>query len=370
MKQPFEDNDLEQIDLQEDSRDYRYDIEGTDNYDEDTEEDQDSEEDSARLSKIIQIIIISFIVIILFSSVFLLIRWQQGTDPDATDLNHDAAYDVESEDFFVPFDPTGIEGYVDDGENNIVILGDDTILHAQGENGISDLIAESTGANVTTLALSGSCIGLQEKGYTQEYAEDAYNLYYIITSICAGDMGNYDLMFAALSCIDDNSNYYNYWDAIHKVDFNKVDTLIICYGYNDYLIGRRLIGDEAYSQQPYGSENSTAGALDDCLRLLTERFPYMQVIVVSPSFCFVPDKDGNMAGADVYNNGTGTLGDYVIHMKLVSQDNRVSFVDNYFFEAFNYANYEDYLEEDGRFPNEAGRRLIADHIKDFIYVPQ
>lgn len=380
MSQGFNDDDLEKIDLNsgsgsdsgaEDGYDSgQYEDEsnngngknyskGSDNYDED--------DDSSGINKILQISVIFVICIILAAVAFLLIRWQRGKAPDAVDNNYDPSVDVESEDYFVPFDPTIIDGYVDDGEFNIVILGDDTIAHYQGEGSIPDLIAGITGANVTTVALNGSTVALRETSYTPEYAQDAFNLYYIIASVCGGDMGSYELMSEALNHIENNSEYYNYWDVIHKINFNKVDTLIINYGYSDYLAGRPLVGEEQYSGQKYGLENSVAGSLDDCLTMLQERFPYMQIIISSPSYCFVMNENGESAGADVYNTGMGTLGDYVINMKVLAAEKRVSFVDNYFFQGFNYAVYEDYLEEDGRFPNAEGRRLIAEHIAQFIY---
>lgn len=368
MKPNFDDEDLEKIDLgspitEADSELYN---EGNEDYD--PEEDEE-ESDNSTFSKIVQIVILSAIGIILFTSVFLLVRWQRGSELNVSDNNGNTAYDVESVDYFIPFNPSSIEGYVDDGEQNIVILGDDTVLHAQGENGISDLIAEATGANVTTLALSGSTVALQETSYTQEFAEDAFNLYYIISGICAGDMGNYDLQFSALSEIEDNQKYYDYWDQLHVIDFDKTDTLIISYGYCDYLAGRPLTSGDVYSKQPYGHEDGTAGSLDDCLKLLQERFPYMQIIISSPSYCYVLDDNGDPAGVDVcFNAERATMGDYVLNMKNVAEANHVSFVDNYFFESYNYANHEDYLEEDGTFPNEAGRRLIVDHIMKFIYL--
>lgn len=365
MKPDFDDEDLEKIDLGSPMAENEPDI---DNEEEDySMQDGDEETENSNLSKIVQIVILSAIAVILFTSIFLLVRWQRGSALNVSDNNDNTAYDVESVDYFVPFNPAAMDGYVDDGERNIVILGDDTVLHAQDENGISDLLAEATGANVTTLALSGSTIALQEISYTQEYAEDAFNLFYIISGICAGDMGNYDLQFNALSEIEDNSVYYDYWDKLHVIDFDKTDTLIICYGYCDYLSGRPLTAGDVYSQQPYGHENGTAGSLDDCLKLLRERFPYMQIIVSSPSYCYVTDENGEPAGADVYfNEERATMGDYVLTMKNAAEANHVSFVDNYFFEHYNYANHEDYLEEDKMFPNEAGRRLIVGHILEFI----
>lgn len=362
MSQEFNDKDLEKFDISDSEEKIAV---NTDSYN--SEDYQEDAEEGAGLARVFHITLITLIVIIAGASIYLLARWQKGTAPDVTDQNGVNAYDVESEDFYVPHNPASMEGYVDDGELNIVIIGDDTMFQCQDETGIPSLIAQATGANVTTLALPGVTVSLKERSYTEEFAEDAFNLYYVITSICGGDMGSYDLMFNALSHIDDNSLYYNYWDVIHNIKFDRVDTLIISCGYNDYLEGRPLIGDEVYSEQQYGLKNSVAGSLSECVSLLQERFPYMQIIISSPHFCFTQNEDGEFVGVDVYNTGIGTLGDYIVNMKYIATENRISFVDNYFYQDFNFQNYEDFLSEDRTTLNETGRRIIAEHIIPFIY---
>ena len=154
--------------------------------------------------------------------------------------------------------------------------------------------------------------------------------------------------------------------TLREIDFSKVDIMILCYGFNDYLQSSRNIGDEVYSEQPYGTLDSLSGSLDSSLQNLNDRFPAMQIIISSPSFCIVEDEDGNEIGADLYNPGNGSLGDYVAFTKGVAQSHQASFADNYFFSDFNAGNYEGLLDENGM-PNAAARKLIADHIISFFY---
>ncbi len=363
MGNNFNDQDLEPVELTEKAptpvKDDPY-----DDY-EDEYGAWDSNEDNSK-AKFFHITLISIMGIVVIAIIVLLARWQRGEDFVISEGDLTENYDVESEDFHVDFDPSTIDGYVDDGENNIVILGDASIYNCQDDTGIAALVADATGANVTALSLPETTIALQEDSYTQEYAQDAFNLYYIISSICGGDMGSYDLMYDSLSYIEDNSVYYSYWDSIHKIDFNKVDTLIIEYGLGDYLAKRPLIGAEVYSDQLYGLESSVAGSLNDCIVMLKERFPYMRILIVCPSFCLTKDDNGNTIGSDLYNNGQGTLGDYIVNMKYIAQQNNVAFVDNYFGIAFNASTYDGYLTPDGQYPNALGRQEIANHIVSFL----
>ncbi len=362
-EQHFDDADLELVDLEEEQKIPESEPVSSEYED---EEEYEEEEETGKGAKFIHIAMLSVMGVIIALVVVMIVRWQRGSE---FIINQDLLenMEVESEDFRVDFNPTEIPGYVDDGVQNIVILGDSSLFHCTDETGIAALIAQKTGANVTAVSLPESTIALQEPSYTPEYAEDAFNLYYVATSICGGEMGDYNLMFAALDNIENNGDYYNYWDAIHKIDFDSVDTLILSYGLGDYLAARPLVGDEVYSEQLYGLENSVAGALDDSIEMLQNRFPYMQIIVSSPSFCLVTDEDGNTIGADMYNTGNGTLGDYIVNMKYVAMQQSVAFADNYFSPYFNASNYDEYLSEDGRYPNAAGREIIASHIVEFIY---
>lgn len=338
-------------------------------YEESLEDDdapEETGEKSIKSGTILQIVMISAILIVVGIVATMLIRWQKGIDIIVTEDDLTEDYDIESEDFYSIFDPNEVEGYVDDGELNIVILGDQSIYYCSDETGIANLIAEKTGAKVTALSLPDTKIALTNPGFTLESSEDAFNLYYLTLSICGGKHGSYDLQDSAVNYIENSDIYRDYVQSLREIDFSKVDILILSYGLNDYLQASRNIGDEVYSEQPYGTMDSLSGSLDSSLQNLNDRFPAMQVIISSPSFCIVKDEEGNEIGADLYNPGNGSLGDYVAFAKGVAQSHQASFADNYFFSNFNAGNYEGLLDEEGM-PNAAARELIADHIISFFY---
>lgn len=321
---------------------------------------------TGHFGNIVQIIMVSAIVIVIGIVVILLLRWQRGTDLVITEDDLTEDYSIESEDFYFPFNPSTIEGYVDDGVLNVVVLGDQSVANPEDPTSISSLIAQKTGAQVTTLALPESTISLQVPSFTLETAEDAYSFYYLATSMAGGKRGGYELQLSALDYIENPEPYMTFLEDLRAIAFDEVDILILSYGLNDYLQGQPMTGNEIYIDQPYGTMDSLCGALDSGLASLHERYPYMQIILSSPTYCRVPSSDGEQIGADMYSYGNGTLGDYVANCKSVAQLQQTSFVDNYFISEFNGENYEGYLEEDGM-PGAKAREFVADHIITFFY---
>ena len=356
MATQFNDNDLEQLDINSDILEDEYNSE----YGE-----EDEEEDNGK-TKIVHIIFLVLLIIMIGIIAFLLIRWQKGIKLGLDSSTQKAEYATEPIDFYVPFHPEEIEGYTDDGEYNIYIFSDGSAGELDDPSSVASIIAAETGANVTVLNRDEGTISLHEKSYTLDHPEDAFSLYYIIMAITSGSEGDYDLLLNAAQTIQDDGVCYQYWDTIHPIDFSKADVILLYYGMYDYLDGREFIGEEVYSQQEYGTPNSVNGAMDSCLKMLNERFPYTQILVASPSFFYTTDKKGNKIGCDMQNNGAGTLGEYVVNLQFVAQMRSVTFIDNYFGLDFNAENTDGYLGEDGM-PNDDARQMIARHIIENIY---
>lgn len=369
MNDLFDDDDLEQLDMDDSDSIIESETDSEKEYEEEFGDD-DNEEDKSK-AKFFYIAFLAVIIIIIVIIVVILKKWNKG-ERLIIDEETRNGYNTESEDFYIDYRPEDIDGYVDDGELNICLLTDGTIGDIEGDNSVPSIIANATGGNVDALSLP-TTISLYngDKSFSYDNPLDAFSLYYIAMCFYASDDGDYTLMMNALpeiaSKYGDNSMYYNYWDKLHKLDFDKYDVIILCYGYEDYLQGREFTGDEVWSQQMFGTIDSMSGALDGTLKMVTGRFPYAQVIVSSPSYFITVDNNGNMIGSDLYNTGSGNLGEYVINMKSVAQMNSVTFLDNYFgFDDYNCERYDGYLGDDGR-PNDNAKKLIADHIVDNLY---
>lgn len=370
MKKADLDEDLDFIDINDDDhpRFLSYESEEDDIYEDDEEDDdEDEDENEGRGFGIFHILFILIAVGLIGVSIFLLIRWQKGIDLVVTEDDLTEDYDVESMDFYIHYAPDEAEGYVDDGELNIVILSDGSMSSYEDGSGIPDIIANTTGAHVDSCELPGGVIATKELGYSLDYTADAYSLYFQAVQITGGSEGSYDLMMAAWDYMEDPSKYYEYWDKLHKVNFNKADIIIINYGTNDYLEAFPVLGSEVAPNQIYGVGDGTCAALNDVLVNMKNRFPYAQILFVSPSFILTTDKDGNLKGADMVNTGEGTLGEYVAQLAYFAGLDSVTFIDNYLGTPFNPDNYEQYLEPDGKTPNAEARQLLAEHIMKYFY---
>lgn len=337
-------------------------IDGEADYNEEYGESDAEDNDSG---KIIHIAFILLVIGLITAAVIMLVRWNKGKDLVIDEDERESGFNIESMDYYSRFDPT--EDYVDDGELNIVIMGDDFLCQYNDETGIPALIKEATGGNVTTLALEGQTISNIASSYSMDETRDSFNLLLTLVQLCGGDSGDFSLSEAALEYIDDNEKYRTYMEQCKTIDLDDVDVLIIMLGQNDYILGRKCYLDQdADEKDNYDLSNMTV-TLSRSLSTVKERFPNLQVIMASPSMMKTTDKNGNLVGADTVNNGYAYYGNYISGIAGMSQLNCVTFVDNYLLPDFNPDNYEEYLEPNGLYPNEKARKMIADHIVENLY---
>lgn len=357
----FNDIDLEMVDISKD--DYPKDLS---KYTPDDEIEEDQEEDSGR-TKFFHIAFLITSIVIVGLVVFLLAKWHKGKQLEITEENL-AAFESESEDFYVDFDPYTHPGYIDDGEYNVVILGDDIISYCDDETSIPNLIAKKANVNVTSFALPDATIAISNTSYNSEDPTDFFSLYYVANRIASKDFDPLKQAFEDMGDMENASVYFDYWDRIHKYDFDKADVIVICYGRNDFLDNMPMIDESIYQEYLYGTSKGTAGALDTAIGVLKEAYPYAQIIVSSPSYFQRDDGNGGKLGADFSGNGIDyNLGGYVIYMLNASLYHSVTYLDNYFGLEFNSSNYEGYLDETGFYPNEKGREVLANHIVENFY---
>lgn len=312
-------------------------------------------------------VIVTSIVLVLGCIVFLIVKWSMGKDLNVSEVELSEDYSSESLDWYSYFNPEEVPGYEDDGKMSIVILGDNSIYSFDDETGIPALIREATGAYVTSIALPEQTWCLSTDSYSLDNPEQAFSFVYLAQFLSLHD---YDLLSKAAPLTSDEGIYQYYVAKLYRTDFGLADIMIICLGRDDYLQARMLSKTADSIVAANGSENynNVQGAMAYGLEALKRQFPYMQIIICSPSYFMVEGEDGSLVGADVTSNGVSTLADYVAHMRDVCNEvSGVTFVDNYYGFAINESTASEYLTPDMAYPNEVGRQLIADHILNFIY---
>ena len=344
-----------------------------DDYDEEYDDDYEPEEDRKhhKLSfSTIMLLVILVIIIVLFVVIMIIIR-----KPNYVPVNPENGVDLIKEPFdsYKRFVPTEIEGYTDDGELNIMILADESIGKADDENGIPSIIQKATGANVYTCILPGGVVTPSVPHFTKESnPKDLFCLYSQVSQICAGSDGSYDEMLSAVNEYmvgdADAQKYYAYWDLLHPVPFKKADIIIVCYGMNDYLNASKFNGsEEAIGVFTDIREDGFETALDSSLNSLKTRFPYAQILAVTPYDFMISNENGELVDACRYNTGVSNLGEYVTYIATYAEKNNITLVDNYLGTDMEPDNIEKYLEEDGVTLTDEAKNLLANHIMEFFY---
>ena len=363
------DVDMDAEDAQDIDEDADDDLELLD-IDNSDEEDSYQEEHKGSKFKFVHIGFGVLVVAVFVIMGIVLHKWNQGKQlefsEDDISKQNNGYWDTEPLDFPIFFDPTRNEGYVDDGQLKVIMIGDETIGDVNDSSSLSGQLKELTGADVATASCQGMSYSISDKSYTVEHPEDAFSMYYFITCLVNND---FTLMENALDVMGetDGGIHYDFLNWARYLDYAHADVIILCCGRYDYLYGRDFEGYDKYSEQIFGTPNGMSGGMDGCIKMLRSNYPNAQIIVCSPSFFMTEDKKGNKIGADLCSYGKGGIGEYIVNMAGVSMDESVTFVDNYFGIEFNSINYEDYLLEDGKTANKVANEMIAKHLEKFFY---
>ena len=302
------------------------------------------------------IIIIVAILLIAVFSVYRLMRWNQGTTVEESEVEVDpSAFDIETLDMIIPMDASRLEGREDDGETTILCIGNNPFADLRGEGGLASLIAEKTDATVYDCAFPDSSVACKYPIYNPEYTRDHFNFYYVIECFRNNE-------FTAINSIagdEPDPRYQEAVDVMKTVDMDAVDVMIVMYDSTDY-------NQETPSDNPDSPYDVTAftGAIRATLNNIKTTWPHIRVFVMSPTYAQYKDADGNLYNGTLKDLGNGTLNHYLVKEAEAVMDCGVSFVDNYY-GTINEDNFEEYLEDHYHL-NDKGREKVADRIAEII----
>ena len=309
-------------------------------------------------SDYIHLAILAVILLMFLSAVIRLIIWNIGED-SGYDPNADTSeFDTEPQDYIQPMDASLLEGHEDDGITTIVTLGNAPFSDERGSTGLAEMIAQKCDAVVYNCAFPDSYLSMKYQEYSDSYPQDALSLYLVTASLCGGD---FTLMEHAAGLVEDTEGTREALNTLKSVDFSTVDMIVIMYDLSDYKDDR-----------PVMDENNDInlltwnGALNASIGLIKQTYPYIRIVVLSPSYGQYTDENGNLINADTEDLGNGTLPDYILHEIDVAMANGVSILDNYY--GCVTENQAEECLTDGYHLNEAGRERIARRFAEKIFL--
>gem|GEM_PF-494292 len=266
-------------------------------------------------------------------------------------------YDIEVQDVIVAQNPKDLEGHTDDGVTNILFLGNDLISDDETESGIAGQVASLGNVQTITAAFPGSqitCFNTDYKTDSQHDMDDIYNFFYVANCISTGD-------FSALSNVaayhSDTPVYADAASTLAGIDWNTIDMIAISYNAADYLNGSAVWNDANDLDIV-----TYTGALRLGIRRIHEKYPWIRLVFLSPTYTRIEDQSGTLQNGDTTNIGNGDMSTYWLKAVDVCVGEQVSFLDNYY-GSINGQNYQEYMT-DGVHLNSAGNTAIARH---FVY---
>ncbi len=222
------------------------------------------------------------------------------------------------------------------------------------ENGLANIIARQTGANVINCAVSNSCLAAQHFTFDAGVAPmDAYTFYWMCLLASGFEIDQHFSNAAAVLGEDLPPDAEEAYNNLKNVDMDTVDAILIMYDASDYLRG-----NSTYDPQNLTNIRCFAGNMAAGIELIQKTYPHIRIIIMSPTYAYAVDDNGKYISSEKKSYGGGFLSDYHAGQYMTALSQNVTFVDN-LFGTFTEENAEEYLT-DNLHLNEKGRQAVAD----------
>lgn len=251
------------------------------------------------------------------------------------------------------------EGPVDDGVTTILAFGNAPFADDRdSEDNLANIIAKMADATVYNCSVSGSYLAALNPYYDPSVAPmDAYNFYWLCTLATGGPIEHY--YDQAKENLGENTpaEADEVYNTLTTLDYSTVDVITIMYDASDYLAGHAM-----YSDQNSTDIEQFTGNLEAGIELLQNTYPNIRIIVMSPTYAFAVDENGEYISSDMYTyGGRDVLSTYVIKEYASCASRSVSFVDH-LYGTINEDNAKDYLI-DNLHLNLDGRKKVAERFE-------
>ena len=240
----------------------------------------------------------------------------------------------------------------------IICLGDSIIGNVRDETSVTSVMESIFGEPVANVAFGGTCASLSNTEYRATFYEDSINLAMLADAIAYKDFK------VQLYDITSNNFQLDYFDPVLRemkdIDFAKAEILFIEHGINDYSAGRPIDNpNDPLDVFTY------AGALRYSIERIQTAYPQLQIVLVTPLFCYFQENGERGLDSETADFGYGPLENYVEAELQVAKEYDLPCLDNFHNLGINSENIDEYAV-DGIHLNEKGRALLANALADYV----
>lgn len=267
----------------------------------------------------VHVALVGVILLVVIFSVVKLLIWNKGTAEVQESEEQSIEVEILDQIFLLSDDKKA--GHTYDDEETILFLGNDAITYDTGDTGVAAQVASKLGATCINCGFPATTVANKNSSFSEDYPLDAFSFVSVANAIASGD---YSQMEENAGKFEDY-NYTINTGELKKVDFDKVDTLVIYYNAQDYL-NLRIGMNPDNDSDPI----TYSGALNAGIKAIQEKYPYIRIVCMSFTMCYAFDSSGQLVSGDRYDFGNGKLTTYLQFMIDMSGATGVSFVDNYY----------------------------------------
>lgn len=312
----------------------------------------------------INIHIVLLIVFILFILGLLYKFFNFGEQVNLDEIFKDGPGDVDDTfDTILPLtDADGNPLYQKYGEGTTILaFGNAPFADDRGsDENLASLISQMTGATVYNCAVSGSFLAAEADDLDPvAHPWDVFNFYWLCGMATKFHSEVPEKYLQGVEILGDQApkEAMEVYNTLTTLDLNEVDVIVIMYDASDYLAGHQMYNDGNNTDLLQFTGNMEAG-----IELLRFCYPDIRIMVLSPTYAYGLDENGNYVSSDIQRYGWDVLSTYSIKQYASCASKMVTFVDN-LYGTVTEDNAQDYLI-DHLHLNVAGRKKVAER---FVY---
>lgn len=249
----------------------------------------------------------------------------------------------------------------DDGVTTVVCFGNAPLADERdASSGVCNTIGSLSGATVYNCSIPNSYMTSAHHTFDADYIPiDAFSFYWLTTTYT---LDNFKITDDAVKAIEASGKEVpeetlEALRLLKSIDFNTVDVITLMYDSDDYFAGRLMYDDENKT-----NVRTFTGAMTAGIELIQQYYPHIRIIVMSPTYAYALDENGEYESSDKITYGQSYLSTYVIKQAEASYEAGVTFVDHLYGTI--HEDIADKYLSDNRHLNEAGRKLVAER---FVY---
>lgn len=303
------------------------------------------------------IIFLSLIAVVFVVVVFKLVFWDKRVR-QSTERENDTtlSFDTEPLDSIVPLDSSNVGAKEKDDDLRILFLGNGSLADdAESDTNMANIIQKKTGATVYNCAIPGSYMAMKNTTYKDSFIYDAFSFYNLCTIFTVGNTETISWAERDLGGLPEDVK--KPLDLLQSIDYSELDVLCIYYDGSDYLDER-----PSYNIDKETDPTIFCGALSAGLDLIQEFLPDVRIIVMSPTYAYVVDQNGDYSSSFSTDILEEPLSNYIGLQSQICMEHHVSFVDNFYGSV--YEEIADEYLKDNILLNEKGHELLSDR---FLY---